>query len=262
VTATAANGRRLLVSWTSIREVRVTRLGLVFAVSISAPLAACTSVDSDNILTSGMYADIRATATGDGDTTVRTTLYLENPGSLNFIELEGGDQLIAYAPDGDSQIMRQAQFLGITNYSARFEIDDSGSEFIVELSRIVDEGAPDSRVFLPEGFDILNPEDEAYSRAADDIVLEWDPFDTGDDMDVVVTGNCIQTYSVGVEGDPGVAVIEAGSLVKSEGDTVPDDCDLVVEITRSTPGDVDPAYGFGGVARGQQVRTVGVVSSP
>jgi hypothetical protein len=222
----------------------------------------CTSVDSDNILTSGMYADIAATTDGTGTTRVRTTLYLENPGTLDFIELEGADLLTAYGPDGSRQIMREFQFLGTTSYSADFDVDDGGSEFIVELSREVDDGAPESLVYLPDSFDILNPPQVSYSRAEDDIVIDWDPADTGDDVDIEIRGPCIQDELIAVEGDPGTVLIEAGTLIKIEDPAVEDSCDLTVTITKSTPGDLDPNYGFGGVISGNQVRRLDLSTEP
>lgn len=235
------------------------RLTILLALTAAAP--ACTSVDSSNILTSGMYASIAASTDGSGTTRVTTTLYLEDPGTLDFIELEGGDQLIAYSPDGDSAIMTETQFLGITSYSATFDVDDAGSEFIVELSRTVDDGAPDSRAVLPDAFDILTEPGGSYSRANDDLVIDWDPV-AGDDIDLSVSGTCIESYSTAIEGDPGTFTVAAGTFVKPMGSNVPDDCDLTVELTRSTPGTLDPGYGHGGTISGKQVRQIQVGSIP
>ena len=238
---------------------------LITASILSLGLAAsvnCQSVDSDNILTSGMYADISATADGRGETEIRTTLYLERPSSLNYIELEGGDLLTAFAPDGSRQIMRESQFLGITTYSADFDLDDGGTEFIIAFTRDVDSGAPDSSVILPEAFDILNPQAETYSRDSDDIIIDWAPTDSGDDVDIQITGGCIESELIAVEGDPGTHTISAGTLVKLQGEGIANACDLTVTITKSAPGDLDPAYGFGGEIDGHQVRTLDVSSTP
>jgi hypothetical protein len=68
-------------------------LALLFATVTGA---ACTTTESDNILTRGMFASIRATADGSGDTTVSTSLFLGQPSDLIFIDLVGGDRLIAH----------------------------------------------------------------------------------------------------------------------------------------------------------------------
>lgn len=222
----------------------------------------CQSVDSDNILVSGMYADINASTDGTGSTRVRTTLFLENPSITNYIELEGGDLLTAYGPDGDRQIMREFQFLEATSYRADFDVDDGGAEFIVEFSRDVDAGAPDSRVYLPLSFDILTTPSESYSRVDDDIIIDWDPADTGEDVDLEFTGNCIDTEIRSVDGDPGTFVLPAGSLQKRAGEMVDDVCDLDVTIVKSTPGDLDPNYGHGGVISGEQVRSLTLATEP
>ena len=222
----------------------------------------CNSVDSDGVFTSALYASIVATADGDGATRVETTLYLERPSSLNYIELEGGDVLMAYGPAAESKQMRESQFLGITSYAATFEAEDSGSEFIVELSRIVDDSAPDSRVTLPTAFDVVTADGTTYSRADDDIAIDWAPFDSGDDLDFNVSGSCIEPFGGAVEGDPGTLTILATELVKREAATTADSCEATVTLSRGRAGTVDPAYGHGGSAFAYQRRVFSFTTAP
>lgn len=230
---------------------------------LSVPFLAlgCTSVDSDSVFTSGLYARVSATSDGGGSTVVRTTLFLENPSSLNYIELEGDDTLAAYGPNGVSKTMRQSQFLGMTSYSATFETEDAGSEFIIEFNRTIDDSAPDSRLTLPAPFDILTADGSAFSRATDDIVIDWDSV-SADDLDYHLDGNCIESLSSSIEGDPGTLTIPAADLVKRQGDTVVDSCTVTVTITRSRAGTIDENYGYGGDGYARQIRTFTFTTDP
>lgn len=238
----------------------MTHLPLIIALAATVCVG-CESVDSDNILTSGMSANIRATSTGDGQTTIRATLYLEEPGSLDYIELEGDDVLTAYAPDGAVQIMSESQFAGATRYTAEFDADDGGSEFIVALTRTVDDGAPDSRVTLPAQFDIAPLASSTYSRAEDSIDIQWSPASSGDDVDIEVSGPCIRPTLIAVDNDPGAYTVAAGTLEQREGDNVADACEITITVTRSTPGQLDPGYGYGGSISGEQIRSLSVSST-
>src|SRR5690606_28796348 len=113
--------------------------------------------DSDSILTSGIYASLGATATGDGTTTAHAVLYLGNPGTLDFVELVGDDELIATLFN-EQKVMSESVFLGTASYRATFDGDEEGLEFNIALLRSIDGGAPDSYCTLPEPFDILTEE--------------------------------------------------------------------------------------------------------
>lgn len=230
---------------------------------LSLPLlaTACTSVDSDGVFTSALYARVNATSDGSGATTVRTTLFLENPSSLNYIELEGDDLLMAYGPAAVSKQMRESQFLGMTSYSATFETEDAESEFIVEFSRTIDESAPETRVTLPAPFDILTADGASYSRAADDIIIDWDQIGT-DDMDFDLDSGCVESIRGSIEGDPGTLTILASELLQRQGENVEDSCTVTVKLTRSRSGIVDANYGYGGDAYGRQVRSFSFTTTP
>ncbi len=216
---------------------------------------ACTSVDSDEVFTSGLYARVSATADGSGETLVRTTLFLESPSTLNYIELEGDDLLTAYGPDGSMQIMRESQFLGMTSYSSNFELEDGNSEFIIGFSRTIDVSAPDSRVSLPLAFDVVSAEGGTYSRANDDVVVDWSSAASGDDMDFSLSGTCIETVRGSIEGDPGTLTISGSDIIKQEGDMVADSCSATITLTRARAGTIDINYGHGGDAFGYQTRS-------
>jgi hypothetical protein len=64
---------------------------LAFAVAL-APLVACEAVDSEDVLTSGMYADLAVTNTGS-NTRAAAILRVGGASSNTFVELTGDDSL-------------------------------------------------------------------------------------------------------------------------------------------------------------------------
>lgn len=219
----------------------------------------CAKTESSDLLTSGIYADLSARANGTGTTSVYATLYVGNPGNLNFVELTGDDQLIAsYA--GLRKAMTQTELLNIVSHRAEFSIDADGTAFDIALERSVDAGAPMSTATLPAGFTIA-PGPATASRAAA-LTVSWSPSASGDAMAWKATGACIGDAQGAITGDPGTMTIPAGTFVKRAGQNIADSCTVSITVTRSRPGVLDPHYGKGGVVVGSQDRTVAVTSMP
>jgi hypothetical protein len=224
---------------------------------------ACTSVESDDILTSGIYADIAARADGGGTTLVTATLFLGNPINLNFIDLTGDDQLIASYGDQD-KVMIETKILGTVSYSAAFQGGFEGDEFVVALLRNVDGGAPESIATLPEEFEIDpigDPGPGEMSRAQE-LMFTWGPAGSSDQMSWVAEGVCIERVGAPLASDTGTATIPRNTLVQREGAQIPETCEVTITMTRSRLGSLDPGYGKGGEITGEQVRTVTFTSTP
>ena len=226
---------------------------------LCASLAACTTVDSDNLLTSGMYADIAARAGGDGTTTVSATLFLEDPIELNFVQLTGDDQLVASFED-ETRVMSETNILNIVSHHATFQADLEGDEFVVDFQRSVDNGAPESIATLPAPFDIVPPP-ASISRAAA-LDLDWQPAGTADLMSWSASGDCIETTGSSIPDDSGAITLGADTLQKRQGQQIADSCTVTIEITRSRLGILDRGYGEGGEVTGEQFRRVTFTSMP
>src|SRR5690242_1047282 len=80
-------------------------------------VGACAKTASSDLLTHGMSADIDAQAKGDGTTTVNATLYVGDPISLNFVELQGDDELLASFGSSQEQPMNRFELLNVVSYS-------------------------------------------------------------------------------------------------------------------------------------------------
>jgi len=206
-----------------------------------------------------MAADISAQARGDGTTTVSATLYVGDPIDLNFVELQGDDELLASFDSGQEQPMNRFELLNIVSYSTTFQGDAAGTPFDVDFQRSIDDGAPDSSGTLPDPF-TLDSTPTSQSRAAS-LQITWDPPST-DLMRWDASGSCIDPTGAAISSDSGSVTIEAGQLVKSQGQQIPDSCAVTVTITRENLGELDPGYGHGGQVAGQQVRTAMFTSTP
>jgi len=220
----------------------------------------CAQTDSSDLLTSGIYAQIAASASGDGTTRVTATLYVGNPLNLNFVNLSGDDQLVASHGSAE-MVMTETVLLNVVSHHATFNTDNPGDQFQVALERSVDNGARNSIAVLPERF-TLDPLTTTTASRAQPLTLTWSPLDAPNMMRWEARGDCIELESQNLSADGGTLTIEAGRLAKRMGEGVADECPITITVTRSRPGQLDPGYGKGGIIAGQQVRSVMLTSTP
>jgi hypothetical protein len=228
---------------------------------LTTTAAACTTTESDNILTRGMFASIEARADGNGSTTVSTSLFLGPPSDLIFIDLVAGDQLLAHHGD-EFKTMTEIIILNIVSHTATFQGDAEDEEFEIEFRRRVDPGAPSSLVSLPAPFTLGNVP-ASVSRNVD-FGVNWTGSSSGatDRMRWSASGSCIESASGVIAGDPGSVTMPAGTFRKLSGQNVADSCQVTVTVDREREGDVDPAFGEGGTATGLQRRSLTFTSTP
>jgi hypothetical protein len=223
-----------------------------------ATATACTTTESDNILTRGMYASISASADGTGNTTVSTSLFLGPPSDLIFIDLVAGDQLIAHH-GSQSKVMSELIILNIVSHSATFPVDDEGALFDVELRREVDPGAPSSIATLPAPF-TLGTVPPSVSRTAA-FGVNWTG-SSADPMRWSADGSCIEAASGLIGGDPNSVTMPAGTFQKRAGTNIADSCEVKVTVSRERAGELDPAFEEGGKVTGIQTRSVTFTTTP
>ena len=226
-----------------------------------ATLVACESVESTDVMTSGVYADIEAVAEGDGSTRASAILRVGGADSNTFLELVADDSLTASTGEETQELIEQS--IGdYFSYVADFDVDAEDTEFVVAFERTVDEGAPNTTLSLPALFDLTGPEEGVtLSRSEEDITITWESSGTEDEMLWSASGGCFFDASGGIEGDPGTFTIEAGTLESVDEDE-PETCEATLVITRSRVGDLDPGYGEGGSVFGKQMRSVDILVSP
>src|SRR5262249_5519995 len=148
-----------------------------------------------------------------GSTTVSTSLFLGPPGDLIFVDLVGGDQLIAHH-GSELKTMNEVIILNIVSHSATFQGDRQDEGFEVEFRRQVDPGAPSSTVSLPAPF-TLGTVPSSISRNQD-FGVNWTGSSTGaiDRMRWSASGSCIESATGVIAGDPGSVTMPTGTFRK------------------------------------------------
>jgi len=224
-------------------------------------LAGCAKTESADLLTSGIYAAISATATGDGNTTVSATLYVDDPNNLNFVELTGDDHLTASS--GSTQMpLTQSELGNIVSHTAVFAGDAEGTQYTVAFARTVDAGAPSTTVALPPAFTVA-PVAATVSRQAR-LDITYGPAGTSDKIAYALEGVCINPLNGSVS-DTGALTIPPNTIVAPDvgsANASPLTCKVTLTLSREHVGSLDPHYGKGGQALGQQQRVVSWTTTP
>lgn len=233
--------------------------------------AACERVESSDVRTSGIYADMTVTARGDGESQVSAALRVGGSLSNTYLELVDGDELMAIQGEDEVRMSKRSIPLGPVSYVASFPVDAENTPFRVSFSREPHDeaekacrggSAPSSFATLPAPFTIDGPDaGRTFSRADDDIEVTWSPTGSRDRMSWRVSGSCVENDSGDIDSDSGRFVVRRGDLRPIE-NRERDDCSLTIEIVRQRAGQIDPAYGEGGRFVARQVRQIRVESVP
>jgi hypothetical protein len=225
--------------------------------------AACTDLKSADLKTDGMSAYMSVTADGSGQSQVSAKLQVDN-NATDYVTLSSGDTLVASVA-GHSQTMSESNVLGIVSYAASFSGQDgSGAAYTVALRRASDVSAPNSTCTLPAAFTIGAPATgSTFSRATQDIVVNYGQGSSGDAVSYSLSGSCITGSNATVSGDPGTFTLSRGSILGVQGQaSTQTSCQVTLTITRNRAGTIDPAYGSGGQINCVQTRSVSFTSTP
>jgi len=237
---------------------RLSYLGTAVALS-----AACTSIQSSSIKTSGLSASMQVVADGTGQTTASATLNVGS-NSTDFVDLSPGDVLVATA-GARSQTMSRLDALSVISYRTNFNgLDGDGTQYTIALNRANDVSAPSSVCVMPKPFSITAPTGNGiFSRANSDITVTYDSVGTQDSMSWSVGGDCVKGLVGGsVAGDTGSFTIAKGTLVPVGGSQSSVSCQAQIKLTRARSGQVDAHFGSGGTFTAIQVRTATFNSTP
>lgn len=208
-------------------------------------LGCSEEVESTDVRTTGVYPEFTVTATGNGSSRVEARLKVGGNNSNTFLDLTGGDTL-EVTVDGETKTLDGND----ETYSATFDVDAGGTEFIFAFLRDGDDDAPMSVVELPEPFEMEVTTAEAQ-RTVDDVELTWEPEGPGD-VDVHVDGDCF-FFHAGDTPDDGAHSVAAEDLV-GPGDDDGEECTGTVELTRNERGTIDDAFTEGGEIVARHVR--------
>jgi hypothetical protein len=221
--------------------------------------AACTSVKSTDLETSGMAAYIAVTADGQGNAYASAELTVDK-NATDFVDLSPGDSFVATA-GGTSQTMARSDLLGILSYNTNFSGKGApGTAYTVALNRAApDVSAPSSTCSIPQSFDLAAPVAGAALSRGSDVVVTYSNPGQSDPMTYQLSGTCVSNAGGTVPADSGSFTIAKGTLVASGSLS---SCDVTLTVSRTRTGQLDPAYGYGGNISCAQTRTLTFTSTP
>lgn len=230
---------------------------LVGLLAVGVALAGCSEdVDSDDVGTDAVYANISVVATGDGTSTVTTYLRVGGPNSNTYLDLTDYDALIAYV-NGTSKGMSQSG----NGYVTTFPYEAEDTPYRVSFVRTpppdgecAGRSAPNSTVDLPAPFGLTSPvQDSSISRASA-LSIQWSASGETDAMSFSVDAPCLQYYADNIENDNGSFTIPANTLMVVGSSNAA--CTATLTVHRTRDGELDPNYGEGGTINASQRRAV------
>jgi hypothetical protein len=229
---------------------------ILSAFGLVASLVGCTEdVDSTDVKTSGVYADIHVLADGDGSSTLTVGLKVGGSKSNTYLDLKGGDELVATAGDAASQELSQSG----REYKATFDTEAGGTKIVVSFNRAEEESAPNSSVVLPDPFELEGIERGQKISRKDTLEITWDAAE--ESMSAELKGDCLTIESRSFS-DSGRFELEPALYDLSAGTEATESCNATLCFDRSQSGKVDAAYGEGGKIVATQRRCVAFMSTP
>lgn len=217
---------------------------------LALTLAACSTVDSADLRTSGINAHIRVDARS-ADSEVSVSL---SAGGLTSVELSDGDELSVTGSD-DSATFDHHSLLGKHGYTATLDgVAEPGEEVVVALKRDGDPSTS-SRVTLPEPIEASGPRRGSRGQ---DLLLEVN--DAPGAIRVSWEGGCVapgadEEYD---EGEP--LIVAAGTLQEYQAEAgqpkPPKRCLVTFTVSRVRTGSLDDEFKGGTI---EAVRSTSVV---
>lgn len=234
-------------------------------------ISGCDKVDSEDIRTSGVYADFYISASTADQTRVRADLRTGSGLFADKIVLSPGDALTARIGGTTNTLSRNS----VDNYETVFDINADGSDVYIAFDRVNDTDAPDSWVTVPKSFNIDAPGAGEVFVSGGSISIIWTPAVASGTIDITIYGSCTSTGEetisfseyfdeipdVGSYPIPVNTVLYAHGRLQSNFD--PDfPCPATIRLERGSFGTIDPNFGQGGVISASQSRTINIVFDP
>lgn len=212
-------------------------------------LPACESIESADLDTSGIWADIDIVHNGDGTLDVQAELKTGQR-SNTWLQLTDGDQLHARIDEGDEQRMRGEELLSRFWYETTFDSAPDDALVTVAFTRDEKDDAPSSQVRLPLNFELTAPATNERFVPGDTIAITWSN-ESSDRFKLKAEGDCVETFEKTVS-DNGRFEVAADAFTRRGAEP---SCRISLKASRIRGGQVDSGFD-GGEMRAQQVRTV------
>jgi hypothetical protein len=228
--------------------------------------AACADMSSQDILTSGIYADIVITNNSNNSITVNAELTAGNGLFATYIDLEGGDRLDSQYLGAQKQMQRQGSIFGDISYKSVYSSSQpyaTDNRVTVSLYRTVHESAPNSTVLLPDPVSSLSLSSSTVTTGQN-VTASW-PRISGKSYSIeakVVISGCLNAEGKTTTITAYRSFSDGGSYTFRVSDfldtgySCPSGGSGTVTINRIRYGTVDSAYD-GGRIRAIYTRSVG-----
>ena len=230
---------------------------LVSVAFTALPAIACTeTVDSSDVKTSGVYADMSVVASGNGSSEVSVGLKVGGSNSNTYLVMKNGDNLTAAVGTDTKTLSKSGNF-----YKTTFPVEAADTAFVVAFNRPPeDTSAPNSTMTLPAPFTIAGiAAGDVVSRATG-FAATWTANADGDAMHWTLDGDCFFRKDHDMA-DTGGATIGLADFDVHQGDEATT-CNANFCVDRTRNGVLDPAFGEGGVIDSAQHRCVAFSSAP
>jgi hypothetical protein len=230
-------------------------IGLWATLMLALGAVACSEdVDSTDVKTSGVYAEMSVVATGNGQSKLTVDLRVGGVSSNTHLDVKGTDSLTA--TDGTTtKTLSQSGNV----YTATFDVEAAGTQFTVNFNRPDDKSAPNSSVTLPAPFAVAGLVANSTVSRAQGFTATWTA--STDPMRWTLDGDCIFPDSDSMSADAGQIAITPSNFDVTSGNEQTT-CPAKFCLERTRTGTIDPAFGEGGVITATQQRCVNFSSAP
>lgn len=223
-------------------------------------------MSSEDILTSGIYADIEISNNSYNSITVVTELTAGNGLFATYIDLEGGDQLDSTYLGAMYRMKRQGSLFGDISYKSTYTSSQpyaTDNRVTIAFTRSVTQNAPNSSVLLPDPISSLTLSSTSVTPSQF-VTGSW-PRISGKSyaLEAVIKlngcrnekGDSTSITYYGYGSDTGSYSFRISNLI-SPGYSCPAGSSGTLIIKRVRSGSIDPAFG-GGKIRAKYVKSIG-----
>lgn len=232
---------------------RLSTLSLIAFASL--PAVGCTQpVDSTDVKTSGVYADMSVVAKGNGSSEVSAGLKVGGSNSNTYLVMKGEDKLTSTVNTSTKTLSKSGDF-----YKTTFAVDAADTAFQISFMRATgDVSAPNSTVSLAAPFTIAGIAAGASISRAAGFTATWDP--STDPMNWTLDGDCLFHTNKSMS-DTGTVTVATADFDVHSGEEQ-NSCNATFCVERTRSGTLDPNIGEGGVIDSAQQRCVAFTSAP
>jgi len=221
------------------------------------PLAACSTVDSTDIKTSGIDASITLNATGNNSTAVEVSLSSGSDG----VRLIDGDTLVATSGASSKTLSGTDGF-----YDTTFGTD-AGAVYTIELRRPNDPNASSS-VSLPAPFTITAPAANQLFPSGSNVNVQWSPA-MNSVLIYAYTTSCTDTAGGSVQKSNSISVVGInGGYTIATANLLPSGidpnitCVCNVNLIHQVQGTISPNLKSGSTITAAQLRNISFLINP